>query len=187
MKRFFAIFLVLIVCSIAFADIGPSQSYSFSINNLLDYSNLSNYPPNYCFYYKGGLDGRFVMPNENNVYKFNTKITVYAIPNADYNAQCFSTGEFLKSPMNSLSDFDPILQSSIASQPIELQGGKTVFEITNFDVQNKSMVLKVKSQTPDTGYIFRVLSDFFILVLVVAVPLACIIFIAKFLSKKNPR
>ncbi len=137
-KKYALVLLVLLSCfSIAFADIGPSPSFSFTISNAEDF-------PDYQFYYSGNIwpDNLEVVSGEVFVYKLNTHIQIYAVPK-----QLLSE---IKNPETiSGVDRDALVQESIVSSAIDLQAGETSFEVGSFNPGSGSMDLVVKTNKSD--------------------------------------
>jgi len=129
MKYTAVLLLVLLIAPFAFADIGPSPSFSFSISNAEEY-------PEHGFYYAGNIWSEKLEPVDSatNVYKLNTHITVYAVP---------------KNVTVSEANFEEIASQSVVSQTIDLSSGDTSFKVSSFDPASGTMVLEVKSNTPD--------------------------------------
>lgn len=162
--RFVSVILVMLLFSLgACADVGPSPNYSFSISNASDYQN-------YAFYYAGTVfDGLYIAAppggEKVTVYKFNTQITIYAIPRQ----VIAEPGE----PLNTNALIS--MPQSIASQAVQLQSGHTVFRVASFDTEAKSMSLEIVSQTPDPDYPVEVLVSYLPALLFLLVPLAVVV------------
>lgn len=124
--------LAFLITPFAFADIGPSPSFSFSISNAEEY-------PEYDFYYAGNIWPEKLEPVDSaiGVYKLNTHITVYAVP---------------ESISISGTTFEEVASQSVVSQGIDLGAGNTAFSVASFDPISGAMVLEVESNTPDTGF-----------------------------------
>jgi len=131
MKYAAILLLALLIAPFAFADIGPSPSYSFSISNAEEY-------PDYDFYYAGNIWPEKLEPAnpETPVYKLNTHIKIYAVP---------------KGIAVSETNFEEVASQSSVSQTISLKSGDTVFKVSSFDPNTGTMVLEVESNSDDTN------------------------------------
>jgi len=126
------VFLVLMAFS-AFADIGPSPNFSFSV------SNADNFP-DYEFFYAGNIwpDELEPVTDSTNIYKLNTIIKVYAVPVELVNSQEMNQG-----------NFEDVSAQSIVSHEINLSAGHTSFQVSSFDAVSKSMQLTTVGSNPD--------------------------------------
>ena len=178
MKVSLLVLLLLFAVPLAFADIGPSPRYSFSISNAADY-------PGYSFYYAGNIWPHQLtrISGDTSVYKFNTEIIVYAVPK-----ELAKSDEIGKEQpgitVAGESDFNIAAAASVVSQKISLKAGNTVFEIKSFDATNKTMLLEAISQSPDLNY--PVQQFFWIgLPLIIIVVIALAIIAAVFFCSKK--
>jgi len=119
---------LVLVCSFSFADIGPSPSFSFSVEGV---------PEDHKLFYAGNIrpEKLELVSEETQVYKLNTHIVVYAVPN-----------KFVEEELTE-ANFKEVAAASIKSQEIDLSAGHTVFGIESLN--GKSMLLEVKNSTPD--------------------------------------
>ena len=141
-KQIFFVLLILLSFNLVFADIGPSPSYTFSISNVLDYSD-------YAFYYSGNLwKGKLELLSEGSVsvYKFNTDIKIFAVKRSlleenfiDPQYIEYYDGEF------------------VVSNEISLGGGNNILKINSFDDENKGMSVLVDKFELDTSYLVKLL------------------------------
>ncbi|MFH1697061.1 MAG: hypothetical protein ABH854_04100 [Candidatus Diapherotrites archaeon] len=165
------LFLILAL-PLCIADVGPSPSFNFSISNASDF-------PAYKFYYAGNIwpDKLERVDPERSVYKLNTHIKVYAVPNE------LATGEQL--------DLSLAESESVVSQEIDLLSGKTVFEVKNLSPESGTMKLEVKSNTSDAVgvSILTLILDFVVLavfgLIVLAIIVAIIIVLKRASGKKK--
>ena len=120
----------VLVCSFSFADIGPSPSFSFSVEQ-------EGVPAKHSLYYAGNIwpEKLELVTEETQVYKLNTHIQVYAVPDE------FAEDGMLK------GQFKEITAASIVSQQISLSSGHTLFEIKS--VNGQAMQLETKTSSPD--------------------------------------
>jgi len=165
------LFLILAL-PLCIADIGPSPSFNFSIGNAGDF-------PAYKFYYAGNIwPGKLERVNpEHGVYKLNTHIKVYAVPNE------LATGDTLPEV-----NFEGVAEQSVVSQQIDLPSGETVFEVKNFSPESGTMKLETKSNTPDIAGDFDILwmvTGLGILAIIGIVIIAVIVVVAKRASGKK--
>ncbi|MEI7960883.1 MAG: DUF3149 domain-containing protein [archaeon] len=137
----FVVIFAILLFSLAFADIGPSPSYTFSISNAADY-------PGYTFFYSGNIWQDKLSPITDNtgVYKFNTTINIYAIKS-----------DLVSGLNGNQIDKNTFLNDLIESNVVKLGGGHTTFAISSFDEANKSFVVSVNNFAPDTAYPMKVL------------------------------
>ncbi len=174
--------ILLLLSGAAFADIGPSPYYAFSISNMDDYQD-------YEFYYSGNLwQDRFTHISETNqVYKLNTTIIVYAIPKREM-ADCAG--------LTDITDCVGIPESTdfIKSQVISLLPGHTTFEIQSFDPAGKTMYLHETGRIVDDDYefeflLYSIILPLLIFIIPIAIPIilvvALVIAAAIFLLKKS--
>jgi len=121
---------LVLVCSFSFADVGPSPSFSFSVESA---------PEDHKLFYAGNIwpEKLELVSEETYVYKLNTHIVVYAVPDK------FVEGELTE------ANFEEVAAASIKSQEINLSSGHTVFGIESLN--EKSMILTVKNSTPDVS------------------------------------
>jgi len=165
MKYFLILLGMLLITAGAIADIGPSPSFSFSISNADDYSG-------YTFYYAGNIwpDKLDIVSGTASVYKLNTSIKFYAVP--DEIAQGQET-------------IQPIPEEAFASDVHDLQPGRTVIEITSMDEEAKHLSISITGSTiDDSEDISKLINN----MLIIVVPLAvlAIIFIGLiYLIKKK--
>jgi hypothetical protein len=124
----------LFISSIAYADIGPHPSLSFTITNLKDY-------PAYGFFYQERGIGRVYPINEgsNGVYWLSSEITVYAT----------------KENVNSIevmdkNTVDALVASSVKSNSLTI-GEDTQFKIASFNETTKTMELTKTGSQPSPG------------------------------------
>ena len=139
-KKFFLIGLLLFLASITFADIGPSPSYSLTVINASDYQD-------YGFYYAGNIwpDKLESITGETFVYKLNTNITIYALPNEIEVEQGSIPEEAIKT-----------------AQIISLKSGFTKFEVISLDEASGYLVVQEeKSNSPKTKGFFDAIICFF--------------------------
>lgn len=165
MKYFVLFLFIALIFPLVSADIGPSPDFSFSIGNASDY-------PEYKFYYAGNIwpEKLTLVDSTQSIYKLNTNIKIYAVPK-----------ELATEKDLSESRFEEVSSQSIISQQISLASGETVFEVTSFDVESKSMVLEVKNNIPDNGGF-----DLFSIIIPLIVIIVIIVVAVKFLKgKKN--
>lgn len=158
MKQALLILAILCLFSLVFADIGPSPSFSFEI------SNADEYPEHY-FYYAGNVweDKLELVSSNTSVYKLNTHITIYAVPDDFPNAGDMTLN------VTDKSDF-------IASQQIDLKSGHTVFEVASMNIAGQTMQLTEKTNTPDTPapdllstILLGIVGFFVVIIIIVAV------------------
>ncbi len=169
MHYLIALIFCLFLFPLAFADIGPSPSYSFSIDNASDFSE-------YKFYYAGNIwpEQLTLIEQGNSVYKLNTKIKVYAVP-----LQYATQKEIPE------SEFAEVSAQSIVSDVIDLQAGETVFEVKSFSKESNKLVLEKKSNVSDVqGFDFGSL----IISLILAAGIIVLVFFAvKSLKNKGKK
>jgi hypothetical protein len=160
MRNILILVLLCIICSLVFADIGPSPSYNFSISNENEYSD-------YSFYYLGNIwEDTLIKVNDNIfVYKFNTNIKIFAIPK-DFESEFLSLNEIRE--QLSEEKMDLVLQNSFVSDTIKLPDGKTVFKIVSLG-ENKKLNIEILENVPDVDYYFEVLSPVLLIVIVVII------------------
>jgi len=129
-KILLSLLALLAVCSIVSADVGPSPSFSFSVNQdfVLD---------GYKLYYAGNIwPDRLEEVTENtSVYKLNTNITIYAVPE---NTQ--------------IENFEEAVSKSFKSQEFSLKSGHTLFTVVEFNEPMKTMGLVEESNEPDETF-----------------------------------
>jgi len=169
MRYLIALFLLLFLFPLTLADLGPSPDYSFSIGNASDY-------PEYKFYYAGNVwpEELTLIEKDNFVYKLNTNIKVYAVPL-----------EFASDSVIPETDFEEVALQSVVSQQIDLSSGETIFEVKSFSKEQGSMVLEVKSNTPDIKD-FDFFSIIFPMIFVVII-IVILFFVFKFLKKQGKK
>lgn len=170
--------LILFLSAAACADVGPSPSYSFSVINTSDY-------PDYAFYYAGQLWPKELTHFEegDSVYKFNTYITIYAIPRGDLPEDQQYIDE---------SQFDSVTANAVKSQEVSLQAGHTTFEIQSFDAASKTMHMQQTGNIPDIGFaigsIIFLLMMLLPILIIVAIPviiIAAVIIVVLLWHKKK--
>jgi len=116
---------LLAVCCFVSADVGLSPSFSFTIE-------AGGLPSGYKLFYAGNIWSEKLeeVSNETNVYKLNTHITVYGVPeSAD------------------IENFNETAAQSIKSQVFSLNSGHTVFSLSEINKTAKTMKLVEKSNT----------------------------------------
>ncbi len=165
MRYLIAFVLLLFLFPLAFADIGPSPNFSFSIANSEDF-------PEYKFYYAGNIwpEKLALIEGTQDIYKLNTNIKIYAVP-----VELASDSEIPE------TEFEEVSSQSVVSQEIDLASGETVFEVKSFDETQKTMVLEVKSNIPDDGGFD--LFSIILLVVFLGVVVVVSFFVFKFLKK----
>ena len=125
MRKILVTVLILLVLAIVSADIGPSPSFEFSIDNQDAYSS------EYSFYYSGNIweDRLIKITGDTSVYKLNTHIKIFAIPKA-IEAQIAS---YDPSQIDGLGGDDKklVLENSFVSNTFSLPSGKTIYTIAS--------------------------------------------------------
>lgn len=177
MRYLIALVLCLFLFPLALADIGPSPDYSFSIGNATDY-------PEYKFYYAGNIwpEKLTLVEPDNQIYKLNTNIKVYAVPL-----------ELATDVVLPETEFEEVALQSVVSQQIDLSSGETVLEIKSFSKEQGTMSLEVKLHISDNeGFAFNdPFMELISILLFVVIPLAIIIvvlfFVVKFLKKQGKK
>jgi len=155
------VFLIFI-SAIVFADVGPSPSFSFSITNAVDF-------PQYSFYYAGNIWQEQLDPVEEStgVYKLNTHITVYAVPEGE----------------------EPSIENAVHSRQVTLSSGHTVFEVMNFDADSGTMSLNIVSNISDTpqgtDFLFFFGLPLLVVALIVLVPIAILVAVVLLVLKRQ--
>lgn len=148
------------MCSLVFADIGPSPNYNFSISNTNEYSD-------YSFYYSGNIweDTLFKVTNDTSVYKFNTNIKIFAIPK-DIESQIIIPNQ----NQQELSEEKMIIvqQNSFVSDEINLPDGETVFKIVSLE-ENGKLIVEIVENVSDIIYYFVVLMPIFLMIIIVVI------------------
>lgn len=156
MKYMLTAVLLVLIAGFAAADVGPSPSFSFSLSNASEFSG-------YDFYYKGNIMGPYEVTDETSVYKLDTLITIYAVPEGE----AFS-------------------EDAISFGPIEIKAGNTVYEIS-LNAQAGTLTLQEQSHAPDAmeeGFFGLGLITLVLLVVVAAVLAALMWFVMRKRHKK---
>ncbi len=132
MKQLAVLIAVLLLAFSAQADIGPSPNYSFSINNASDY-------PDHAFYYAGNIwqNKLELVTDSTSVYKLNTTIKVYAVPNEITQGQ------------TQIHMAEKELLTLVASEQIGLSAGHTEFSVQELNAENKTLSLEAKPSEPE--------------------------------------
>jgi len=181
MKYCEAIFItVLVFLSGVYADIGPSPSLSFSIDNSADY-------PDYAFYYFGWSDKLKIVVGSTHVYKFNTKIRIFAIPKNELIEEygIVPPTIHLSADENFMRDCYPndffkcIKKKFIVSETLNLSPGHTVFHIVNLDPDKHLLELEVSRKQPDVFYPIFAIIYYAIPVLFILAPLVLLYYFIK--------
>jgi len=183
MKYCEAIFItILVFLSGVYADIGPSPSFSFSIDNFADY-------PDYAFYYSGNIWSNELKIVEHStwVYKFNTKITIFAIPKNELIEEygIVPPTIYLSADENFMRDCYPndffkcIKKKYLASETFNLSAGHTAFHIVNLNPDKHLLELKVSRKQPDVFYPIFAIIYYAIPVLFILAPLVLLYYFIK--------
>lgn len=158
MKRTAIFILAFLFLPMAFADIGPSPPFTFTITNMGDY-------PGYDFYYTGRIHGNPTpVEAETHVYKLDTAITVYAIPKGIEDLSYLS---------------DEVIAQSVATGEIEITAGFTEYTVSSFNEETGVMQLSVGSHAPDVEPGFDLMSLGLVAVAIVAIVIVALVLRAR--------
>ncbi len=168
MKRLLVLLTVLLFSATVWADIGPSPSYSFEITNAGDY-------PDYAFFYKGVIHRDLALvEGSEGVYKFDTVITFYAVSKENP----LSTQPLIREG----ADFEEVASQSVVSPEVHLNAGHTVYRVSSFDPEAKTMSLSVQSNAPDLIY---PIEAFIFSPLVLLAPIIAVVLIVWFVKRSK--
>ncbi len=170
MKWFVVLLFILLVGTLALADIGPSPSFSITISN-------ADSHPDYAFYYVGNIWSDKLCPiaPDTSIYKLNTHLQVFAVPLDDPSLNSLSEDECI-----SEADFDEVTQNAIISEVYSLPSGSNFYDVS-LNTTTKNLTLELQENISDVPPAL----DIFIPILILIVAIVVVAFILKRKGKKK--